>query len=803
MNRSMEQGKMERFPKALYLAAIFVAILWLVLFYWSRTALAVDVTFQSAEGEMPPEGKTPVVFQQVDVSIHNQVAAAQHWYHFKNEWDRDVEVTCQFVLAAEELVEGFSYYNGAERIVGEVLEKQVAQQVYQELTGVQRDPGLLEKVGDRFRFRVFPIQPGENKPVELRTMLPLEMREEVVEYVVPKENLPTGGTVFSLRVDIADDLPVKDIETVGFKGIIKSFGPRHHRIVFEQEDASFDQDLVIRYRLEANDYSMRFVSHKGDGADGAFMLLVTPKAEVEAQEVIGRDIVFVMDISGSMAGQPLEQTKWGLAYIIERLNPDDRFDVVAFDDEPSPFFSRLVVADEENISSALLRASGLETRGGTNIRGALAKAMEQLEQTSSGRPRAIIFLTDGQGNSPAEVILAEVRKRDSGIRIYTFGVGSGVNRPFLERLARDNRGIGTFVQQTDQIEKEMQRLYDRISMPLMVDLQIEFDGLSAVDVYPKRLPDLYRDGQVVVFGRFTRPGEGTIRVSGYLKGRQKVLSLPVSLPREQEKFAYVEKLWASRRINHLMDMVHDRGDAQELVKEVTRLGIVYNLVTDYTTFLAVPESLKTQEIKELIKSGKQGYDHKLIDGLKDVRLSMQDIPPGDPVITVEAPEDAAKVVAYFPFGLVLRLKWDPIRKYWAGRFLVPRHVEDGVYKVKVHVVLANGVKRWKQVTYRIDGTAPEFTAELPEVAPPGCIIPLEVDPFEPVKEVYAYFPGVNEDKIELEIDLETGTYGALIKLPDRFINGRLTITIVVRDRAGNKHIQQFDIFEEDVDVIGC
>ena len=780
-----------------------IIALGLVAVMIARDGYALTRSVQTAEGEAPGLEKVPLVFQQVDVSIHNQVAAGQHWFHFKNEFEADVEVTCEFALAADEFVEGFSYYNGAERIVGEVLEKQMAEQVYDSLTGLQRDPGILEQVGNHFRFRVYPVQPGENKPVEVRTLTPLEMRENVVEYVIPKENLPAKDTVFSLRLEITDDLPIEEVETEGFNGIVKRYGPRHHRVVFEGENISFGRDLVIRYRLKAKDHAMRFVAHRTEGIDGSFMLLITPKSDVEESEVIGRDIVFVIDISGSMSGQPLEQTKWALAYIIERLNDGDRFDVVAFDDEPQPFFGSLKDATPDNLKDAITRVSDLETRGGTNIRGALQSALGELAREGSGRPRAVIFLTDGQGNSPPEVVLSEVRKGDNGARIYTFGVGSGVNRPFLERLARDNRGIATFIQDTEQIEKGMTRLYERISMPLMVDLSLEFEGVDAVSVYPKRLPDLYRDGEVVVLGRFGRPGVGKVKVSGKLKGIEKVIEMDITFPDAEERFAYVEKLWANRRISHLMDMVRDRGNDEELVQEVTRLGIVYNLVTEYTTFLAVPESLKTDEIKELIRAGKRGYDKRIIDSLEGVRLSQSNIPPGDPVLTVTAPADATKVLAYFPFGVVKRLKYDTIRGTWSVRFLVPRHVPDGVYEIRIHIVEYDGRSRWKSVEYNIDSTEPEFEAWVPDFAAPGSAVSIEVDPFEPVAEVYAYIPGVDEEPILFELDPETGTYRAMLQLPDDFSRGRLTIRIVVRDLARNRFERDFEILEDDDEIIGC
>ena len=780
---------------------VLFVILGLVLATPLLSAHALNISVQTEEGEAAPDDSMKLTFQQVEVAVHNQVAAGQTWFHFRNDFEADVEVTCEFALSPDEIVEGFSYFNGDERIVGEVLEKSAAEAVYQELTQVQRrDPGLLEQTGDTFRFRVYPVQPGENKPVEFRHLSPLQAREGVIEYRVPRENLPGVGTVFSMMVDITDDLAIADVETIGFEGLVKRFGPRHFRVVYEAESVDNTHDLVIRYRLQAEDYAMRFVAHKNPGEEGTFMLLVTPKAEVVESEVIGRDIVFVMDISGSMQGDPLEQTKHALIHILGELNPDDRFDVVAFDDQASPFFGELRQAGSTTTRDARDRVAELKSRGGTNILNAMKKALDLLGAARTAvdaRPRAIIFLPDGQGMNPASVIIAEVRSRDAGVRVYTFGVGTGVNRPFLERLARDNRGIATLVQDAGRLEDEMRRLYERISMPLMVDLELDFQGMNVTSVYPQRLPDLYRDGEVVVFGRFDRTHSGRIEVTGRLKGREKTLSLDVNLPADEPRYAYAEKLWASHRINDLMDALRDQGGAEELVQEVTRLGIVYNLVTEYTTFLAVPESLKTDEIKELIRKGKRGYDKKLIDSIAGIKLSQAAFPPGDPVLSVDAPVNALKVIAFFPFGLTKRMKFDSIREQWSCRFLVPRDVADGLYEIKVLVVDAEGRHEWRTISYYIDGTAPEFEADLPATAAAGEKITVEVDPFETVLEVYAYLPGYDDTRIPLTLDPESGTYLGEVTLPAAFSQGPVTLRIVVRDLARNRFERNFDIWEAD------
>ena len=788
-------------PAATLLAAAVAMCLIAIIF--ARPAAAFEIEPAAADGVAFESNRVRPAFASIEVAIHDQIAATKATYQVRNDTESEVEITCHYALTATELVDGFRYWNGDEEIVGEVLERETAAAIYEDLTGQRRDPGLLEQIGHRFRFRVFPVAPKELKPIELRTLAALPFRAGVVEYVVPRENLLGGAGVFSLVVDITDDLPIIDLETLGFDGVVKRFGPHHRRVVFEGRDIEFASDLKIRYRVAADDYALRLVTHRDPDTegDGTFMLLVSPKADVKREEVIGRDIVFVMDVSGSMHGLPLWQTKEGLAGILGQLNADDRFEIVAFDDEVRPFFAGLREVDGAAVTEARTRVGALESGGGTHIRDALVKALEILAaDPRPHRPRAIVFLTDGMGTQPPEKVLSEIRGWGDDVRLYTFGVGDSVNRSFLERLARENRGLATFIGEGDRIDAEMQRVYDRIAETLMVDLELEMEGLATHAIYPKpdALPDLYRDDQLVIFGRYRRGAEGVVRLTGRSHDEPKTLDMHVELPEADAEHAHIEKLWAKRRIDHLMDGIAERGVGDdgddELVREVTRLGIVHNLVTPYTAFLAVPASLQTQAVKDRIRQGRRGYDKRLVDSLEGIKLSQSHIPPGDPVLSVEAPADAQRVVAWFPFGLRKRLAWDSIRERWSVRFLVPRHARDGVYTIRVQIVHAERTVEWREIEYVIDGTAPEFEAEVPDTITRGQPLTVRVDPFEPVGLVEVYTVGETIAPIRLALDPETGWYTGELELPEVAEHGDIyTVRVVVRDRARNR-------FEQDLAV---
>jgi Ca-activated chloride channel family protein len=759
----------------------------------AQRALALDCVAVDQQGQPPPDGSVVQVHERADVAVHHQVAATQLTYRFQNKHDVALELTCELRVGPHELIDGFSYWNGSEQVVGEVLERQVASEVYEDLAKVQRrDPGILEQDGDVFRFRVFPLAPGEDKRVELRTVTTLAMRDGLVEYVLPRRNLPLDGG-FSLNAEVSDDLPLADVSVNGLPAKLQWLAKNHVKATYDSDSLQGEGDLALRYRVQSDDYALRVVTHREQGNDGTFMLIISPKDKVAGADAIGRDIVFVTDISGSMQGAPLEQAKLGLSDMLAQLGKDDRFEVVSFDDESYPMFGKLVPFDAHSRDDALAKVSKLESNGGTNILGALERAMDMLGETKPGRARAIVFMTDGQGSEPPEVVAARVRERGKGVRIYSVGVGDGVNRPFLERLAEENRGLARFVTGSDQIEEEMKRLYARIAMPLMMDLELTALGGDVHSIYPKQLPDLYRDGEVIVLGRYKRAGAAIFKVRGKLKGGDKLISLAATLPELEPRYPELEKLWAAQRVSQLLQTTGERGEDPELTQEITRLGIVYNLVTPYTTFLAVPAALQTAAIKAQIRAGTRGYDKKLIDSMQGIRLSQAAIPPGDPVLSLQAPADAQQVVAYFPFGLAKRLSWDAFRQRWSVRFLVPRDVADGEYKVRVRIVHADGSQQWTEITYAIDASAPELAVAADELAIPGEQFHITVDPQEPVREVFAYLTAHKQSRVELKLDTETGLYAGDLAIPATLDRDELTIRIVARDLARNRVEQDLKV----------
>jgi Ca-activated chloride channel family protein len=314
----------------------------------------------------------------------------------------------------------------------------------------------------------------------------------------------------------------------------------------------------------------------------------------------------------------------------------------------------------------------------------------------------ILFMTDGQ--SDPQSALAVARKDTGDARVFTIGIGTGVEKPLLARLAAEKRGRFTFIPDTTTIEAGVLQVFEQVDHPVMVDVEVT----GAQQVYPQSIPDLSRGEELVVAARLAK--SGTITVSGVVDGKPITRTVDVTLPKAERR-PWVGGIWAGGRVEHLLEEIALEGETTELTDEVIELALAYELVTPYTSFLALPEEELTDDVAQTLADAR-ARKQKIQAAHKDaLALSRDDMPPGDPVLTVHAPRDAVQVTASFPFGLVKDLAWDAAEESWKVRFLVPNDVPDGVYQAKVVIVHADGTIELARATYTIDSTEPDFVVE--------------------------------------------------------------------------------------------
>ena len=325
------------------------------------------------------------------------------------------------------------------------------------------------------------------------------------------------------------------------------------------------------------------------------MLLVSPRAELSKTQQIPRDMVFVLDTSGSMRGKRMTQARSALKYCLENLTPSDRFGLMNFATTVNKYTEALLPATKENLAAARKWVEALEATGGTAIDDAMAAALA-MRTNDETRPFTIVFFTDGRptiGETNSEKILGNVSKKNTAnTRIFTFGVGDDVNATMLDAMAENSRAISTFVRETEDIEAKTTGLYAKISNPVLSNLTLAVNGdVKLNEVYPPKLPDLFHGTQLVVLGRYNgKGGKTTVTLTGMVGKDKKEFTYEVNFPEQTaEEKPFVEDLWARRKVGYMLDQIRTNGEKKELVDEVVALAKRYGITTPYTSYLVVPD----------------------------------------------------------------------------------------------------------------------------------------------------------------------------------------------------------------------
>ncbi|MCK4236898.1 MAG: VWA domain-containing protein, partial [Candidatus Krumholzibacteria bacterium] len=356
---------------------------------------------------------------------------------------------------------------------------------------------------------------------------------------------------------------------------------------YEGKNVLPDRDFLLYYTLSEKDMGLNLLTHKPYGKNGYFMLLLSPGRLERTGAVISKEIVFVIDVSGSMAGEKIEQAKEALKYCLRKLNRGDRFNIITFATGIEYFQEGPVPAAMKMIDLALDFVDTIDARGGTNIDEALRKALSAAE--SPGAPRMIIFLTDGAptvGETDDDDILKNVKKRNSkDARIFSFGVGYDVNTYLLDNLSLGNGGMAEYIKPEESIELKVTSFFSKVSDPIMTDISLEFDRVRIRDLYPTELPDIFNGMQLVLFGRYRDSGPTAIHLRGRVGENDKTMMFESSFDETNRGNDFIPRLWATRKIAYLLTEVRLHGESNELVGEIINLAKEHGIITPYTSYL--------------------------------------------------------------------------------------------------------------------------------------------------------------------------------------------------------------------------
>jgi len=545
-----------------------------------------------------PISQLAIEYHRVEVTIQDQVAVTRVDQVFRNDNSWVVEGMYIFPLPAEAAVDSFSLWMDNEPVEGKVLTREEARRIYEEIVRTLRDPALLEYV-DRgaVQASIFPIQPGESRRIELEYTQVLAADQGLIHYRYPlnTEKFSTDPLEeVSISIEVSSDQPVRAIYSPSHQVSIDRADDQNFSVGYEDLDVKPDKDFDLFYSISQEDFGLNlltFRDRRGDDGDGFFLLLAAPSIEVSQDERIAKDLLFVLDRSGSMEGEKFRQAQAALRYVLDHLNDEDRFNIIAFSNGTEPYANRLRPASEAG--EAKRWVDSLAAEGSTDIHRALLEAIAMVDEE---RATILIFLTDGlptAGVTETDMILKEVlREAPSSVRLFAFGVGYDVDTFLLDSLAQAQHGTTTYVTPDQAIDESVSGFYAKVSTPVLTDIELDFGDLVTYDLHPEPLPDLFAGGQLVLVGRYRSSGTTTIRLAGNVEGRR------VTFEYDGRHFIssggpdFLPRLWATRKIGSLLNQIRLEGPNQELVEQIVELSIRYGIVTPYTSYLVTePEAL--------------------------------------------------------------------------------------------------------------------------------------------------------------------------------------------------------------------
>ncbi len=668
---------------------------WLSVF--SLQALAVE--------GLPLESTT------FDVDVSGPYADITIEQTFSNPNVEYLEATYTFPLHAEAAVDGMEMRMGDRVVRSEVKLRDEAREEFERA----REEGHAAALTEQERPNVFTqsvtnIPPGEKVVVKLHLTQPMTWLDGSWQLQLPLTVGPrfqpssasvepmvdplisTGATGNKVDIHVRWDMGT---EIAAVTSPTHEIAPRGDELTLRGIAA--DRDFVLDLDpVDGEPVSSLLV--EGDH----FALTLEPPETPRADQIAPRELVFVIDTSCSQSGKPMELSKELMEEALENLRPSDTFKLLNFSSTVAELSPDPLPATPANLARGLAYVEGLDADGGTMLLDGMLAALDA--PIDPERKRVVVFLTDGYVGNETE-ILGALEDHLGSSRMFTFGVGGSVNRYLIDGMAEVGRGFSQEVLLETPTEEAVEAFYSRIATPVLTDVELDFGAADVSGVYPKRLPDVFAGYPIRAVGRF----EGdlsTVTVRGKLGG--KPWSRKVAVEAVDDGTA-IGATWARQRIKSL-EMEQNFGEVPEVRAEIEKTALDYHLLSRYTSMLAV--EYRVTRTGELVAVEQPSECPAGVDCTRAAELSRLYTPPGDPVFSVPAPENAVEVTVIYPWGEVASMQWDELRQRWYHRFLVPRDWPDGPVEVTAHVLMPDGsLEEWSEIL-TVDSQKPEIEAEL-------------------------------------------------------------------------------------------
>jgi Ca-activated chloride channel family protein len=541
--------------------------------------------------------RAAVELHSIDAQVKGPVAGVTVKQVFRNDSMQTVEATYLFPLPADVAPASLQMRIDGQVVEGMLYDKDEARSIYEGIVRRQRDPALLEYIGQGlFQISVFPIPPGERRVVELtyeqtvgqeNGLYRLEMPLRVA---VPGISSPES---IAVHVDLVDQPGLRTVYAPNFAVDVTRSSDKGAEVAFESSGDQIRSNFVLYFATHDSAIGANLLSYKPAGEDGYFVLLVTPSVNASDDEIVARDVVLVLDTSGSMQGEKIEQAREAVRYVVESLNPDDRFNLITFSTGVRLWKNRLQPFTSRTVQEANRWIDGISASGSTDINRALLEGLAQFDEESD-HPAYLLFLTDGlptQGETdPQRIIDNAVQNRptESNLRLFTFGVGYDVNTDLLGELSQQMGGRTTYVKPTEEIDEAVSAFYNQIGKPVLANVSTTLgDDVVIDEIFPYPLPDLFAGEQMVITGRYRDGALVDVTIRGEVNGKETIFVYPGQELVDRGGESFAGRLWATRKIGALLEQVRRDGPSEELIETIKDLSLEYGIVTPYTSYLVV------------------------------------------------------------------------------------------------------------------------------------------------------------------------------------------------------------------------
>ncbi|MEP6901476.1 MAG: TonB-dependent receptor [Actinomycetota bacterium] len=558
-------------------------------------------------------GLCPLKNTAVKAEISGFISRVTVTQTFQNPFADKIEAVYTFPLPNDAAVDEMTINIGDRLVKGKIMERKKAQETYDQAKKEGKVAAILEQQRPNiFTQSVANITPGAEIKVVISYVETLKYSDDTYEFMFPmtigERYLPAAGAEDAAKIspkskqrpghtismEIKLDAGVS-IETVASNTHLieaQQFSASQFVVKLRDENEIPNRDFVLKYKTAGVKIEDAILTHKNANG-GFFTMILQPPDKVFPADTMPKEIVFVMDTSGSMDGFPIKKAKEAMNLTLDNLNPNDTFNLITFAGDTRILFDNPIAATKENLEKAKKWLSNTDSGGGTEMMTAIRAALAPSD--SQSHVRVVCFMTDGQVGNEAEII-AEVQKHPNA-RVFAFGIGDSVNHYLLDEISREGRGDVEYVGLKDNGSAAARRFYERIKNPLLTDISFEFEGIETEEVFPKLIPDLFDAKPVSIVGRYSKGGNGKVILHGKMQGQAFQREIAVSFPEQNAENDVLATIWARRKIADLTRRDYTglakNQMAEELQTTMTNLGLEFKIITPFTSFVAVDDQIVT------------------------------------------------------------------------------------------------------------------------------------------------------------------------------------------------------------------